>query len=204
MKRIKGLRINHINTSNYFEPDEFNDPIIEEFEFIYEEDGQLFSEKMVLQQGECYSGYCGAEWIISQGKKINNIGTLHYVPKEPIEVESIKTDYDGNGAWIAYENDCHYYPSADLRIIFDAWIDTRRGKDKKQIYVFIGPSAIGKSFLAHHTDLKVFETDSNGLIGLDNTYDVIVVGNRYPMDLDTLKHVLSDVELIKVKFEEFL
>jgi len=86
-KIIKGLRINQVPSKNYINKDEytkeFNNDIIPEYEFLYLENGKLYSECFALEYGECSSGYCGAEWIKKGNKKqVSSLGTLHYILKE--------------------------------------------------------------------------------------------------------------------------
>jgi len=207
-KIIKGLRINQVPMEKYISKDkytsEYNDDIISEYEFLYLEDGKLYSECFALEEGECYSGYCGAEWIrVSNRVPMQSLGTLHYIPKEKLEVDSMFTSRNGNHYFAIYENDCPYYPSACIEIKFDNWLDTKRGKDKKQIYIFSGPSAIGKSFIANSTSLKVFETDAHCLTELDASYDIIVIGNKYAYRVQEITEYFigQNVEFILVGFK---
>jgi len=207
-KIIKGLRINQVPMEKYINKDEYtsryNDDIISEYEFLYLEDGKLYSECFALEEGECYSGYCGAEWIHSSNKvPVQSLGTLHYIPKGKLEVDYISTDYDGNEYFTMYINDCAYYPFASIQIKFDNWIDTKRGKDNKQIYIFSGPSAVGKSFIANSTSLKVFETDAYCLTKLDVSYDIIVIGNKHAYTVQEITEYFigQNVEFILVGFK---
>jgi hypothetical protein len=206
-KIIKGLRINQVPMEKYIDKDsytvEYNDDIISEYEFLYLEDGKLFSECFAIEYGECGSGYCGAEWI-KQGRKkqVLSLGTLHYIPKGKLEIDYfITSDYDGNDYFILYENDCAYYPGANIQIKFENWIDTKRGKEKKQIYIFKGPSAIGKSYIANSTNLTVFETDGQPLDELNVSYDIIVIGNKHNY---TTKNIISKFKDENIKDIEFI
>jgi hypothetical protein len=209
-KIIKGLRINQVPMEKYINKDEytssFNDDIISEYEFLYLENGKLYSECFALEYGECGSGYCGAEWIKEGNKKqVLDLGTLHYIPKGKLEINNfITSDYDGNDHFILYENDCAYYPGANIQIKFDNWIDTKRGKESKQIYVFAGPSAIGKSFIANSTGLNVFETDAYCLTKLDVSFDIIVIGNKYTYTAEEIMEQFTgqNVEFILVGFKK--
>lgn len=76
----------------------------------------------------------------------------------------------------------------------------------RQLYVFYGPSCVGKSFLgARLNELCVYETDKTDELP-DNILDhhVIVVGNRIKNHLlkvkEALKNVNSDVEVIWIGF----
>jgi hypothetical protein len=208
MKIIKGLRINRVPIEKHFTKDEstlrHNQLIIPEYEFIYLEDDVLYTQTFVLEYGMCGSGYCVAEWIHkSTPERIREVGTLHYIPKEECSIKSFDTDCDGNKFFTLHENNDDYYPAANIEIHFDAWIATGREKDKRQVYVFYGDSAVGKSYIAHHTDLKVYETDAHkDLEGLDYSYDIVVVGNKYLSHNFEVLQVLSkyNIDIIGVKF----
>lgn len=113
----------------------------------------------------------------------------------------ITSNYDGNDYFIIYENDCRWYPNANIQIKFDNWIDTKRGKDKKQIYIFKGPSAIGKSYIANSTNLEVFETDGRPLNELNISFDIIVVGNKHGY---TTRNIISEFKEDNLKNIEFI
>jgi len=78
------------------------------------------------------------------------------------------------------------------------------GKDKKLIYIFSGPPAIGKSFIANSTSLKVFETDAHCLTKLDVSYDIIVIGNKYDYSVQEITEyfIEQNVEFILVGFKK--
>lgn len=65
---------------------------------------------------------------------------------------------------------------------------TKRGFDKVPLWIFKGPSAIGKSFVAHLTNLSVFETDAYETLPELILEDIVVLGNKYP---HTVKDVVS-------------
>ena len=205
---LVGLKINKVNASKYFEINEYNsdynDEIINEYEFLYVKDNQKYSKKFAIEEGMCGSGYCGAEWLHeSPEERINNFGTLHFIPNISINIDELKTDYGGNELFCIYENDDDYYPGATINIKFNNWTKTNREKDKKQIYVFSGPSAIGKSFIAHKTDLNVYETDIKPLLPENlNKYDIIVIGNKYCFEFSEIKSKL-DLELVEIIQVEF-
>jgi len=206
MFKVVGLRVLKKASKDLVEEynEQYNDTIIDVYEFLLMKNGKKYIQSIYLEEGMCYSGYCGSEWLhYSDPKEIEDFGTIHYIPKGNLEFYDIVTDYSGNEFFTAYESNCQYYPSANLVINFENWEETGRQKLKRQIYVFIGASTLGKSFIAHSTSLKVFETDTEQLFGLDESYDIIVAGNKHRITLEDIKNILPDVELIKVKFEEF-
>jgi len=206
MFKVVGLRVLKKASKDLVEEfnEQYNEKIIDVYEFLLSENGKKYIQTIYLEEGMCYSGYCGSEWLhYTDPKEVEDFGTIHYIPKGNLEFYNIITDFDGNDFYTAYENDCRYYPSANLKINFNNWEETGRQKTKKQIYIFVGASSLGKSYIAHNTTLKVFETDAEQLFGLDESYDIIVAGNKHKITLEDIKNILPDVELIKVKFEEF-
>jgi hypothetical protein len=201
---LRGVRILH---KKFLVENDENKEYSSCYEFVVQdiESKEIFSKQFQLEIGECYSGYCSAEWLLkSDLKKEDGVGTLHYIPKNKFEFERFKTDFDGNDYFKIYEYDCTYYPSASLELFMNNWIATGREKEKKPIYVFFGESAIGKSFIAHSTNLNVFETDaSRSLENLNSIYDIIVVGNKYDFNITDIRNRFLDknVELIGVGFK---
>jgi hypothetical protein len=69
------------------------------------------------------------------------------------------------------------------------------------IYIFSGPSDLGKSSLAIHTDLMSYDTDQCENIPWDiYKYDIIVIGNRFPGHKEKVQAILEK----KLQKEEHL
>jgi hypothetical protein len=211
MERLIGLRVNKItNKGNYdFDP-EYNSDIITEYEFITKENGVFYSYKLAIENGLCYSGYTTAQWLHSKKSELYERGSIHYAPKD----KNLKFDIQRvEGYFKIYDNYDSYYPTAEIDINFENWIDTKRSKIKKPLYVFTGDSGLGKSFIANHTDLKVFETDGVLSVYMEapefyKEYDIIVMGNKNGETLDDLVSYLEsdkiteEIEIISVNFNE--
>ena len=95
-----------------------------------------------------------------------------------------------------------FYPNGSVifhETSFDV-IDTARIKNKSPLWIFRGDSNSGKTFLSSQfTNLKVLETDNlpdGNMPKVLSEYDVIVVGNRFPID----PIEASDREIINVSF----
>lgn len=208
MEKLIGLRINIIPCKFN---QEYNGETIKEYEFITKDsDGIILGHKYVIEEGMCGSGYCSASWIHEKTETLKEVGSLHYLPKIDMEFNDSTNHYNGNDLYIIYENDCNYYPSANIEIKFENWRWTERSKEKKPLYVFIGESGIGKSFIASNTNLKVFESDSNvnSIYGLNPNdyinYDIVVIGNKQLDIIKDLEYYLAtvDLEIIQVSFNK--
>lgn len=89
--------------------------------------------------------------------------------------------------WAVGLNEADY--TASLRVV-----------DKMKVFVFKGPSAIGKSYLASKfvEGFKVYETDcSDELPSNMSDYDVVVLGNKYEFpELVELLSTTRDVVIV--------
>lgn len=66
-------------------------------------------------------------------------------------------------------------------------------KETRNVYIFQGPSGVGKSFLAHKLNgLSVYETDSNKNLPICIKEDIIVLGNKYKFTIKNIKSKLHD------------
>lgn len=84
----------------------------------------------------------------------------------------------------------------------EAFKPTARFKSIPQVYVFHGPSGIGKSYLGMHLEsLSVYETDKDIKLPDNlNEYEVIILGNRSGFTLNDVKQKLTGVNVIPVQF----
>lgn len=191
------------------------------------DDGQLYQFTAKNRYGNCGSGYTSASWGgFSSVTTAWQLGTLHYVPKRKIVGEfrlpkenDEQLDYSlnyeeafmvvGTQDIIAYstgDGGDNYYPSGASRINEELFNVTVRAVDKRKVFVLTGPSGSGKSFLASHTDLKVYETDKDEHLTSElGNYDIIVVGNKYHQDtpFDTILAIIkltADVDVVRLAF----
>lgn len=158
---------------------------------------------ITLEQHECIcsSGWCTANIAsIDVKHRLPNFPPMAYIPsKKPltIDIDEIDDDDDDDDD---VNIDCEafvfsatggdkYYPSGFYDINYDVFEKTPRYVGNRIVYVFTGPSGIGKSFLASHLDrdeLNVLETDKNPVLP-DIIYDdVVVVGNKYGHCIDDI------------------
>jgi hypothetical protein len=101
--------------------------------------------------------------------------------------------------------DDEYYPRGYCEINAPLLLQpTIRLQQKRPVYLFQGPSGIGKSFLggaiAQHSEVQVYETDSNETLPLNlSDYHVIVVGNKYKTHSKSVLGVLQTTQLAEDK-----
>lgn len=185
----------------------------------------------------CYSGYCSAtEGFCDDPVKLgydDKVGTLHYIPKVPTVVRRkhglYKGEHNGDTTWETIDGvpvlvvdavGCggSYYPEGTCTLNESLFhktprlLETPDGKLKRQLYVFYGPSRMGKSFLASHldSDMNCYETDGEKEVPEENLieHNVIIVGNKHPNQLEQVQDILSrqaatrpEVEIIWVGFQ---
>lgn len=78
--------------------------------------------------------------------------------------------------------------------------------ERDYIYIFTGNSNIGKSYISHKTSLLVYETDQSPILPdkFDNDYDIIVIGNKYLFDIDSIISKISKtVNIIHCDFSKY-
>jgi hypothetical protein len=69
-------------------------------------------------------------------------------------------------------------------------------KDDNCVWIFRGDSNLGKSYLAHCSDLSVFETDAHSTLPHNITEDIIVLGNKYCHSLNDIKSCVTKTIII--------
>lgn len=184
------------------------------------EEKQYFTITLWEDEGECCSGWTTASWgnySIKEEKVPFDEVPIGEYPKITIlttdwehfgldQSDSEKDEYDED----IYRNDIFtvskcggddYYPSG--------WVGVNakfkklaRHMDKQPVWIFTGPSAVGKSSLAHETNREVYETDSNPRLPDDlNNYEIIVVGGKYKFSIDDIKNKITNKKVIVVNFD---
>jgi hypothetical protein len=183
-----------------------------------EDNKKLFSFTARNIYGDCMSGYTSATWgEFTNIESVDHVGTLHYVPKD----KNLKVKYindtesddvelrtlDGESVINCSVNGGDgYYPCGNCSLNYDFFNETERAVEIRPVYLFSGPSKIGKSFIASHLDgkLDVYETDVDNTIPNDIAkYHVIVIGNKYPSHKEQVYSVLKDnkeITIVDVRF----
>jgi len=157
--QLIGLR----STDKFFSYENNGDDFDECYDILFKniETKEKIIVSIGLEIGYCYSGYCGAEWIHTNTKTVENYGPFTHKPKNIVYYDKLNffsnSSFEDDYFYFNEDDDC-YYPSAQINIKFNNFIEGERAKeftekDKKTIYVFHGDSATGKSTLA----MKAFD-----------------------------------------------
>jgi len=179
--------------------------------------------KLEASDGECPSGYCLSTYANISIKILKKFGLYTHVPKKKLEInlkfdlgklmgdKELKTydikgsdeEDDINNAAFDFSpyGDDNYYPTGHYEIKFNAFEKTNRFKEYRLVYIFKGPSGVGKSFLASKIGLMIYETDSSEKLPDVIYAGVIVLGNRNKFDIENVKSkVFGPAEIIICDF----
>ena len=152
------------------------------------------------EYGMCCSGWTTAElgrWEWSEERL-----PFSYVPQwGPIEVVINESDDElkiviEKGEGIIAKVDKYgsdpYYPSGDIYVDTGFFRRTKRTMESHPVWIFRGPSGLGKSTIAAGTGKTVFETDSVNSLPKTIMADIIVVGNKNHFSIKAIKHRLPE------------
>lgn len=237
---VKSLRVMHRREfndydNNYYDNDIYIFNCVDEMSYSKEKYEVILYETIQ----SCPSGYCESTLGFGYVRRVIEFATFNYLPKSsiltiPILFKGDKSKlYSGDlidleNTVTLDENDVYeldddggdeYYPTGYIKVNLDLFKKTSRYKDKRPVWIFKGPSGLGKSFLAHvmtayhsfnehYCDVffghfSVYETDAHEELG-DINDDIIVIGNKYIHSVDAvLRHIQGDVEPIIVDFSKY-
>jgi hypothetical protein len=147
---------------------------------------------------DCSSGYCSAtRGYCMEPKRVEQFGTLHYIPKEWIDDQiTIRRGKDegdiasSDTTFLDWSEDGgnSYYPSGYASLHISSFTKTSRHLGgQRVVYIFVGDSMLGKSHLAHSTNLKVYECDISETLPELSEYDIIVIGGKYKFGIEQIK-----------------
>jgi len=178
-------------------------------------EGSKYEITLWTEYGDCYSGWCAASFGHGYIKKVSSFAGVTHVPisdlyfdldilidlgeKEINDVENNIFSLDSNGG-------DYYYPGGSATVNMELFKEINRNKEKRPVWVFIGDSVAGKSYLStiiangdYHK--SVYETDAHENIDQISD-DIIVIGNKYPYTLEDIKsHIIGEHEVILVDFK---
>lgn len=160
-------------------------------------------------EGECGSGWTTASWghySFDKVDRFTNPPTYHCQSTLVDTIQSgdsiIISVNDNTIASAEYDGGDSYYPNGWYSFNESFFNVSPRAVSRMKVFLFKGPSAIGKSYLASHfkEDFKVYETDCSEKLPEDlQQYDVIVLGNKYKFpELVDLLQATRDV--VNVQF----
>ena len=172
---------------------------MEQYEIFFIEEWQKKIAKLDNNYWDCCSWYTSAtRWDI-EIRNVDEFWTIHFIPIWKIEVNSIDNFVDISDDW--WDN---YYPSWYAKIK-DTYINmfrqTNRLKENRQVYLFMWPSWVGKSYIANNTNLEVYETDRSNFLPQFINASIIVIGNKYEFKIENIKDKCGDdVDFVNVNF----
>lgn len=170
---------------------------------------------MYEKSGCCSSGYTDASYVYASCMDVNYFGALTHRPinntislKLPPRFFDNAYDQDQSNEFVYkceifdfYDSNSDWYAMSSLRVKMDLFKPTGRGYDKPVVWMLKGESNLGKSYIAHSTSLKVYETDASKKLPKVLDADVVVVGNKYKFELDFIKGRFPvECEFIMVDF----
>jgi hypothetical protein len=171
-------------------------------------DGKKVEIYLTNEYGECGSGWCTASWGRIEVKEVSRFGGYTHKPIKDLIIGDIDlTDVPENIAndvfSVDYSGYDDYYPSGGYSVDMSLFQQTIRHKDKRPVWIFIGNSNTGKSFLSSKlNELTIYETDSSKILPDVIKEDVVVLGNKYNFEVDEIKkRLFGDCEVCVVKFE---
>lgn len=210
MLKVKGLRLEKFtyedNTGENQETDRY-------ILYVIDEGNKKYELSVWIEEGECYSGYCGASFGYLKLKEVDNFKNTTHAPIKDLVIDIKAEDmFEGmdleNDIFKIYDSGDYYYPYAKLNFNLDLFKSTNRRLEKRPVWLFIGESNIGKSYLASmigdNEFKKVYETDSNEQLPDKIIADVIVKGNKYNFTIEDIKDcIFGEYELIIVDFSRY-
>lgn len=159
-------------------------------------------------EGECGSGWTTANFGHINVVEVKNFNGYEYTPKNIIETDDIFPGFDGditnNIFSVSFDGGDNYYPSGFYSVNMKLFINNGRAKEYRPVWIFIGKSSLGKSYLANKIqNLEVYETDSSPKLPKKITQSIIVIGNKYQHSLETIKKLIfGKTKIVIVEFSD--
>lgn len=155
----------------------------------YSQNDDKVKIQLEMSEGECSSGWTVASYATLDISNVNKFPPFSHVPINraiTISIDPDEDDIDCEAFSFSAEGSNEYYPCGSYTIK-DVFNTTPRHHSNRIVYVFYGPSGVGKSYIADHlSELSVYDTDCNEALPDVIYTDVVVVGNKY-------KHSIDDV-----------
>jgi hypothetical protein len=163
--------------------------------------------ELSTESGQCSSGWTVAQWGLHKMSEVSSFGAItHKIKAELNATITYNSSLDKYKCqffeYSHYGNDV-WYPYGYIYVDMSKFQSTLRGFDQKPIWVFSGPSNLGKSFLAHKmNNMTIYETDSSDQLPDQIESDIIVIGNKYKYTKGEIANKIMDAKLIYVDFHE--
>lgn len=185
---------------------------------------KLFAIRLKNTYGECGSGWTTASYGHMEVEKIDHTGPFNYAPLKEILLDDsieyrdgeyvyvcdspVEDDfYDGEhivNSVFSYSDcghDC-YYPDGGVSVNMKLFKPLKRNMEARPVFIFHGPSGLGKSTLADALkDMEVYETDSAPILPEVITAQVVVIGNKESFPVSAVKkRLFGSPKVIEVEF----
>jgi hypothetical protein len=166
------------------------------------ENGKKAEIELSASHGLCPSGYTSASWGHLEVKEVDKFSGFSFVPKTGILTINEKDLYKNYVYEVDSDGDDQWYPSGGYSIDMSLFRETIRNKSIRQVWIFLGKSGTGKTFLSSKLNgLEVYETDSSGVLPTKITASVVVLGNKYSFDIEDIKRkIIGKAEIHIVVF----
>lgn len=155
-----------------------------------------------------YGGWCGSGYTTASYADLvvehfyDNFGPFTHIPKHPsekltferIDREVVESNYFSYTDW-----GDEYYPNAWFSVNEDLFAELPRSFKERPVWIFRGPSALGKSTLGMDLGAQgreVYETDSSASLPDVIYADVIVLGGKYSFTIDEIKERIFETKNI--------
>lgn len=159
---------------------------------LLDEDMNKFELMLHEEDGECPSGWTTASWAYLNIVPVDNFSDgYNYKPINEvilkINPDDTITDFSCELFTYSYSGYDDYYPCGYYEVNMDLFKQVRPEKDCVPVWIFIGDSCTGKSFIANHIEnLIKLETDSYEELPSIIYAQVIVLGNKYNHTIDDI------------------
>ena len=132
-------------------------------------------------------------------KEVKMFNGISYLTKEKVLIEY---SHDQN----QFDNQLFKIDESGIQIKYDCLVPTNRIKIKRPVWIFVGKSALGKSYissmLVNGSEHTKYETDSSPELPQEIWEDMIIVGNKHHFSLKEIKErICGEHETIVVNFE---
>ncbi|QEM43306.1 hypothetical protein CHOTACABRAS_252 [Bacillus phage Chotacabras] len=139
------------------------------------------------EEGECGSGWCTASFGRITVEQVLRFEGYTHKAKDMLMIPDINMDMDYYGEdldnqvfRVTYDGGDSYYPSGYYSVEEDLFIEGERYSEERPVWIFVGESGLGKSFIAGNLKgLEVYETDTSSTLPSEIIADVVVIGNKY-------------------------
>lgn len=172
------------------------------------QDNRKVEIELSCEEGECGSGWTTASWGNIKVTEVKMFSGYTFTPNDILFIDDIELNFKGNISnnvfSVDYDGDDSYYPSGGYTVNMELFKETIRYKKLRPVWIFKGKSNLGKSYLSSKLcNIDVYETDSNEILPDSITASVIVLGNKYPFDLEHIKSkIFGEVEIQIVEFTQ--